>query len=239
MNTTPQTTPDKLAHSIDESCAIAGVGRTYIYNAIAAGDLTARKAGRRTLILRSDLWVESAAPALGWGPGVLLKLFLDNQAEVQKHIVDADLVAQAIQHLMEDRAKWEGNSTELLGALVSVTSEDTRRHKEYPRSARGLSNKLRMASPGLRMMGLGVDSRVLDGKTIWTLHKTSGGKHPTYPTYPTSDGPSGQSGQSGQDSGQSLVKTRQPDPEDHDAEERLAIQTEPPADVRCHGNETA
>ncbi len=55
MNTTPQTTPDKLAHSIDESCAIAGVGRTYIYNAIAAGDLTARKAGRRTLILRSEL----------------------------------------------------------------------------------------------------------------------------------------------------------------------------------------
>ena len=54
MNTTP-TTPDKLAYSIDEVCAIAGVGRTYIYNAIAAGDLTARKAGRRTLILRSDL----------------------------------------------------------------------------------------------------------------------------------------------------------------------------------------
>ncbi len=33
------------------------------------------------------LWVESAAPALGWGPGVLLKLFLENQAEVQRHIV--------------------------------------------------------------------------------------------------------------------------------------------------------
>ena len=55
MNSTPQTTPDKLAYSIDESCEIAGVGRTYIYTAIAAGDLTARKAGRRTLILRSDL----------------------------------------------------------------------------------------------------------------------------------------------------------------------------------------
>ncbi len=54
MKTKPQI-PDRLAHSIDESCAIAGVGRTYIYSAIAAGDLTARKAGRRTLILRSDL----------------------------------------------------------------------------------------------------------------------------------------------------------------------------------------
>ena len=55
MSTEPQNSPDKLAHSIDESCAIAGVGRTYIYNAIASGDLTARKAGRRTLILRSEL----------------------------------------------------------------------------------------------------------------------------------------------------------------------------------------
>jgi hypothetical protein len=151
------------------------------------------------------IWAEAGAPALGWEPGVLLKLFLENQAEVQKHIVDADLVAQAIQHLMEARPEWEGNSTELLDALVRVTSEDTRRHKEYPRSARGLSNKLRMASPGLRMMGLGVDSRVLDGKIIWTLHKNCGGNLPTYPTYPTSNGPSGQSGQSGQDSGQSLT----------------------------------
>ncbi len=55
MNNQLQSPPDKLAHSIDESCAIAGVGRSFIYAAIAAGDLTARKAGRRTLILRSDL----------------------------------------------------------------------------------------------------------------------------------------------------------------------------------------
>ncbi len=82
------------------------------------------------------------------------------------------------------------------------------------------------------MTGLGVDSRLLDGITIWSFHKNCGGKHPTYPTYPTSDGPSGQSGQSGQVSGQSLVKTEQPDPEDleHDAVERLANQTEPEAD---------
>ncbi len=55
MNNEIESPPDKLAHSIDESCAIAGVGRSFIYAAIAAGDLTARKAGRRTLILHSDL----------------------------------------------------------------------------------------------------------------------------------------------------------------------------------------
>ena len=53
MNTTP-TTPDKLAYSIDDWCATADVGRTFIYQEIAAGRLIARKAGRRTLILDSD-----------------------------------------------------------------------------------------------------------------------------------------------------------------------------------------
>jgi excisionase family DNA binding protein len=41
--------------SIPEACEIAGVGRTRIYAAIAAGDLIARKFGRRRIILRSDL----------------------------------------------------------------------------------------------------------------------------------------------------------------------------------------
>ena len=41
--------------SIAEACTIAGIGRTKIYEAIADGRLTARKFGKRTLILRGDL----------------------------------------------------------------------------------------------------------------------------------------------------------------------------------------
>ena len=44
--------PDAL--SIADACEKAGVGRTTIYEAIAAGRLKARKLGRRTLILRDD-----------------------------------------------------------------------------------------------------------------------------------------------------------------------------------------
>ena len=43
-----------LAYSIDDFCALSGLGRSYVYEAIARGDLEARKAGRRTLILRMD-----------------------------------------------------------------------------------------------------------------------------------------------------------------------------------------
>jgi excisionase family DNA binding protein len=43
------------ALSIAEACAMAGIGRTKIYEAIASGKLTARKCGKRTLILKDDL----------------------------------------------------------------------------------------------------------------------------------------------------------------------------------------
>jgi excisionase family DNA binding protein len=48
-------TAGKIAHSIDGACEAADVGRTSIYEAIRAGDLKARKLGRRTIILDEDL----------------------------------------------------------------------------------------------------------------------------------------------------------------------------------------
>jgi excisionase family DNA binding protein len=41
--------------SVSEACAVAGVGRTKIYEAISDGLLIARKYGKRTIILRDDL----------------------------------------------------------------------------------------------------------------------------------------------------------------------------------------
>jgi excisionase family DNA binding protein len=54
MNTsTEMLQPEGL--SIVEACRIAGIGRTKIYETIGAGSLKARKFGKRTLILRTDL----------------------------------------------------------------------------------------------------------------------------------------------------------------------------------------
>jgi excisionase family DNA binding protein len=41
--------------SIVEACRVAGIGRTKIYEAIASGSLKARKFGKRTIILRTEL----------------------------------------------------------------------------------------------------------------------------------------------------------------------------------------
>ena len=45
----------KLAYRIDEAVKASGIGRTKLYEAIAAGQITTRKCGNRTLILRRDL----------------------------------------------------------------------------------------------------------------------------------------------------------------------------------------
>src|SRR5690349_7897755 len=49
-----QTDLPKLAYSIGELAASGPVGRSTIYNAIAAGRLRARKIGRRTIVLDED-----------------------------------------------------------------------------------------------------------------------------------------------------------------------------------------
>ena len=41
----------KLGFSIEECCQATGIGRTKIYQAIGSGELIAKKAGSRTIIL--------------------------------------------------------------------------------------------------------------------------------------------------------------------------------------------
>jgi excisionase family DNA binding protein len=52
---------EKLVLTIPEACELSGVCRSNIYVAISSGELRARKRGRSTLVLRTDLnnWIES------------------------------------------------------------------------------------------------------------------------------------------------------------------------------------
>lgn len=56
---------EKLAVSIAEAASISGIGRTSLYAAVARGDLSVRKVGRRSLILLADLqrWLEGLPPS--------------------------------------------------------------------------------------------------------------------------------------------------------------------------------
>ena len=47
--------PSRLTYSVDELPAVTGLGKTRLYELMNSGAITARKAGRRTLILREDV----------------------------------------------------------------------------------------------------------------------------------------------------------------------------------------
>ena len=54
-NLTTNPTQRGLAVSIGEAAQLIGLGRTRINELIKSGELPARKAGRRTLLLRADV----------------------------------------------------------------------------------------------------------------------------------------------------------------------------------------
>jgi len=45
----------KLAYTINEAVEVSGIGRSKLYELIRGGSITTKKAGKRTLILVSDL----------------------------------------------------------------------------------------------------------------------------------------------------------------------------------------
>jgi hypothetical protein len=51
----------KVAYTVAEFCAAHGVGKSLVFEEIAAGKLRTKKAGRRTLILAKDAaaWVDA------------------------------------------------------------------------------------------------------------------------------------------------------------------------------------
>ena len=59
--------PLKFSFSIDEVVRYTGIGRTTVYDQIRRGVLIARKAGKRTVVLRSELiaWLTSLPTAKG------------------------------------------------------------------------------------------------------------------------------------------------------------------------------
>jgi excisionase family DNA binding protein len=57
----PMNNHNKLAYTVGEATELSPCSRSSLYEAIAAGELKARKLGRRTLIMADDLrsWLES------------------------------------------------------------------------------------------------------------------------------------------------------------------------------------
>ena len=57
--------PRRISYSVEDAAEETGIGRSYLYLAIKAGELATLKLGKRRLILRDDLiaWLQTKRQA--------------------------------------------------------------------------------------------------------------------------------------------------------------------------------
>jgi hypothetical protein len=99
------------------------------------------------------LWVTACETAL-WDAGTFLAAYCGNRDEVIDNVIEADPVATAVGSLMATNSKWEGTATALLAVLGQKAGETVATFKDWPKSAGGLSARLRRAATFLRHTGI-------------------------------------------------------------------------------------
>ncbi len=89
--------------------------------------------------------------------------------------IEDSILADPLRQLLraadaEQELVWHGTATQLLEALAARTSDETRRRREWPRSAKALANALRRIAPALRAVGLAVDQDRRSHGGVRTIH---------------------------------------------------------------------
>jgi hypothetical protein len=102
------------------------------------------------------LWVEAAAPALGWTPGSWLAAYRGNRAAAVAITLEASPVSTALATYLDARGTVDRMPIgQLLSALTAVASADGKRLPQaWPQSPQGLSAILKGLAPALRSQDL-------------------------------------------------------------------------------------
>ena len=101
-------------------------------------------------------WATAAESGLGLEPGTFIAAYTRNQESANDLTLEASPIVGPIQELV-DLGEWKGTATQLLSALETRVSEQTRKLKSWPKDGRALSNALRRLAPNLRESGVSVE----------------------------------------------------------------------------------
>ncbi len=112
--------------------------------------------------------------ALGYETGTFMTAYRSKREDLTANVLDHPVV-QAILHLLEKPAAspWTGIVQELKVKLEAIASESDRRSTSWPKSPKGLSNKLRNFAPSLRAQGIAIEfGGHSEGGNLVTIKKT-------------------------------------------------------------------
>ncbi len=114
-------------------------------------------------------WVVSAEPALPWNKYTFINEYTNNRLKIIDNAIESDPVASSVQLLIKKNGNWSSTPTELLAALNTVTSEEVKRLKIWPKRANILSAKLRRCASFLRERSIEIEFSKSGQRNI-TIH---------------------------------------------------------------------
>jgi hypothetical protein len=102
------------------------------------------------------LWATACEGAF-WKAGTFAAAYQQNRDDALGAVIEADLVATAVQNFMTRRpGGWTGTAATLLGALKMAVTEQVMKQRDWPSTPRALSGRLRRAAATLRRVGIEV-----------------------------------------------------------------------------------
>jgi hypothetical protein len=111
-------------------------------------------------------WATAAEPGLGFPDGAFMNTYLGNRAEAVQETLDGDPVGAAISALVDSLGGriWEGACKTLMPELQKLVDDSVRTSRDWPRTPRALSGRLRRLAAFLREVGIAVEFGARDGK---------------------------------------------------------------------------
>jgi hypothetical protein len=133
-------------------------------------------------------WATAAAPGADYDATTFLSAYAHHRSAAQGMEFEALPVLSLIPPLVAAGDRWEGTATELLTALGSRADELTRRQRQWPNTARELTNILRRSASSLRGAGIRVTFQPTKHKRLIRLEKAGSSSSPSSPASPQLSG---------------------------------------------------
>ncbi len=121
------------------------------------------------------LWVEAAAPELGWEPGAFCEALGASRSNANALAVEGSPIGPLVVQFATQHRSWRGSASELLTLLRDLADDETRRLRRFPKQANHLSNYLRRLQPALTSLGVsvGFDRSRTGSQILIDLHEQS------------------------------------------------------------------
>lgn len=125
------------------------------------------------------LWATAAERPLGFPPGAFMLAYCGNREEAIQETLEADPVGAAVLAMMDqlndqDQDQWEGTCKDLLQRLETV-DDRAKGARSWPKSPRGLSDRLRRLATFLRESGIHITFPIkgAKGRRVLAIFRTA------------------------------------------------------------------